>query len=199
MGSSAPPKNWFNSVPFMAEGIVQGLIGAGLAVAVVAALQSFGFDHWFTSTTGFFREFYVTGSDATVIGLIVFGLGGHRAHGLGHRPASLPQGLTPGAAARLNGPGLAPRLGAAGPGLGRSRPAAARSTPWHFISERRSSMNSDQDPASPPPLRPRDCSRLALWGPGLGRAPCGPGSSPGCPDRSRRAGPGPRRGADQRR
>ena len=35
----------------------------------------FGFDHWFTSTTGFFREFYVTGSDATVIGLTVFGLG----------------------------------------------------------------------------------------------------------------------------
>jgi cell division transport system permease protein len=66
--------NWFVRIPFMADGLVQGLIGAGLAVAVVAALK-FGFDHWFTSTTGFFREFYVTSADATVIGVYVFLLG----------------------------------------------------------------------------------------------------------------------------
>jgi cell division transport system permease protein len=66
--------NWFVRVPFMAEGLVQGLIGAGLAVAVVASLK-YGFDHWFNSTRGFFAEFYVTGSDAFVIGLEVFGFG----------------------------------------------------------------------------------------------------------------------------
>src|SRR5712692_8305924 len=63
--------NWFVRVPFMAEGLVQGLIGAGLAVAVVAALK-YGFDHWFNSATGFFARFFVTGSDALVIGFEVF-------------------------------------------------------------------------------------------------------------------------------
>jgi cell division transport system permease protein len=67
--------NWFVRVPFMAEGMVQGLIGAGLAVGVVAALKV-GFDRWFDSPTGFFREFYVTTGDATVIaiGVLVIGL-----------------------------------------------------------------------------------------------------------------------------
>jgi cell division transport system permease protein len=66
--------NWFVRVPFMAEGLVQGLIGAGLAVGVVIALK-FGFDSWFDSPTGFFREFFVTTGDATSIALIVLGLG----------------------------------------------------------------------------------------------------------------------------
>jgi cell division transport system permease protein len=66
--------NWFVRVPFMAEGLVQGLIGAGLAVGVVIALK-FGFDSWFDSPTGFFREFFVTTGDATSISLIVLGLG----------------------------------------------------------------------------------------------------------------------------
>ena len=66
--------NWFVRVPFMAEGLVQGLIGAGLAVGVVAALKV-GFDSWFNSPTGFFREFYVTSSDAFTIALLVLFLG----------------------------------------------------------------------------------------------------------------------------
>jgi len=66
--------NWFVRVPFMAEGLVQGLIGAGLAVGVVAALKV-GFDSWFNSPTGFFREFYVTSSDAASIALLVLVLG----------------------------------------------------------------------------------------------------------------------------
>jgi len=66
--------NWFVRVPFMAEGLVQGLIGAGLAVGVVAALKV-GFDSWFNSPTGFFREFYVTSSDAVAIALLVLFLG----------------------------------------------------------------------------------------------------------------------------
>lgn len=66
--------NWFVRLPFMAEGLVQGLIGAGLAVGVVAALK-FGFDNWFNSPTGFFREFFVTTGDATSVSLIVLLLG----------------------------------------------------------------------------------------------------------------------------
>jgi cell division transport system permease protein len=66
--------NWFVRVPFMAEGLVQGLIGAGLAIGVVAALKV-GFDNWFSSPTGFFKEFYVTGGDATVVSIYVLGLG----------------------------------------------------------------------------------------------------------------------------
>jgi cell division transport system permease protein len=66
--------NWFVRIPFMAEGLVQGIIGSGLAVGVVASLKV-GFDHWFSSPTGFFREFYVTTWDASSIALIVLALG----------------------------------------------------------------------------------------------------------------------------
>lgn len=66
--------NWFVRVPFMAEGLMQGLIGAGLAIGVVAALK-LGFDSWFGDTTGFFREFYVTTGDAFVVAAWVIVLG----------------------------------------------------------------------------------------------------------------------------
>jgi cell division transport system permease protein len=66
--------NWFVRIPFMAEGLIQGIIGAGLAVGVVASLK-IGFDHWFSSPTGFFREFYVTTWDASIIAIYVILLG----------------------------------------------------------------------------------------------------------------------------
>jgi len=66
--------NWFVRIPFMAEGLIQGIIGAGLAVGVVASLKV-GFDHWFSSPTGFFREFYVTTWDASIIAVYVIVLG----------------------------------------------------------------------------------------------------------------------------
>jgi cell division transport system permease protein len=66
--------NWFVRVPFMAEGLVQGLIGAGLAVGVVVALK-IGFDTWFDSPTGFFREFFVTSGDAVTVAFYVLLLG----------------------------------------------------------------------------------------------------------------------------
>jgi cell division transport system permease protein len=66
--------NWFVRVPFMAEGLVQGLIGAFLAVGVVVALKA-GFDRWFDSPTGFFRQFYVTSGDAMTIAIYVLVLG----------------------------------------------------------------------------------------------------------------------------
>jgi len=66
--------NWFVRVPFMAEGLVQGVIGAALAIGVVVALK-LGFDSWFNSPKGFFREFYVTSSDAMQISIYVLILG----------------------------------------------------------------------------------------------------------------------------
>jgi len=66
--------NWFVRVPFMAEGLVQGLIGAALAVGVVVALKA-GFDRWFDKPHGFFQEFYVTSSDAMTIAIYVLILG----------------------------------------------------------------------------------------------------------------------------
>ena len=68
--------NWFVRVPFMAEGLIQGLIGAGLAVGVVASLKV-GFDHWFSNpnATNFFRDFYVTTGDASIIAIYVLILG----------------------------------------------------------------------------------------------------------------------------
>jgi len=62
--------NWFVRVPFMAEGLVQGLIGAALAIGVVVALK-LGFDSWFNSPKGFFREFYLTTSDVVQISIYV--------------------------------------------------------------------------------------------------------------------------------
>ncbi len=67
--------NWFVRVPFMAEGLVQGLTGAGIASALVLGLKYFGFDQWFRGRNSFFATFFVTSSDATVIAFIVILLG----------------------------------------------------------------------------------------------------------------------------
>jgi cell division transport system permease protein len=67
--------NWFVRVPFMAEGLVQGLIGAGLAVGSVVALKVFIFDGPLADAGDFFREFYVTAGDATGIAFYVILLG----------------------------------------------------------------------------------------------------------------------------
>ena len=34
--------NWFVRIPFIAEGMVQGIVGAGLAIIAVASLKHFG-------------------------------------------------------------------------------------------------------------------------------------------------------------
>ena len=65
--------NWFVRVPFIAEGMVQGVIGAGLAISGV-----FGLQYLFSNietTQGFFQGFYVTTGNATTIsiGLLVAG------------------------------------------------------------------------------------------------------------------------------
>jgi cell division transport system permease protein len=65
--------NWFVRIPFMAEGLVQGVIGAGLAVSGV-----FGLQYLFTrleTPDGFFGGFYVTTGNAAAIsiGLLIAG------------------------------------------------------------------------------------------------------------------------------
>ncbi len=64
--------NWFVRVPFMLEGIVQGLIGAALAVGGVALVKQ-ALDRLIArdSTSAFSRGFYVTGADVRTVGLIV--------------------------------------------------------------------------------------------------------------------------------
>jgi cell division transport system permease protein len=67
--------NWFVRIPFIAEGMVQGLVGAGLAIIAVASLKHFGFDQAFNDRSSFFAEFFVTTGDATWIAFLVLLLG----------------------------------------------------------------------------------------------------------------------------
>jgi cell division transport system permease protein len=50
--------NWFVRVPFLAEGMVQGLVGAGIAIIAVWSLKHFGFDSAFNDPRSFFSEFF---------------------------------------------------------------------------------------------------------------------------------------------
>ncbi len=67
--------NWFVRIPFIAEGMVQGIVGAGLAIIAVASLKHFGFDQAFNDRHSFFSEFFVTTGDATFIAFLVLGIG----------------------------------------------------------------------------------------------------------------------------
>jgi len=67
--------NWFVRVPFMAEGLVQGLIGAGLAIGSVVALKLIIFDDLLFAKSGFFRTFFVTSGDTTTVVALVLLLG----------------------------------------------------------------------------------------------------------------------------
>src|SRR2546430_10387906 len=67
--------NWFVRIPFIAEGMVQGLVGAGLAIIAVASLKHFGFDQAFSDPNSFFSQFFVTTGDATWIAFLVLIIG----------------------------------------------------------------------------------------------------------------------------
>jgi cell division transport system permease protein len=66
--------NWFVRVPFLAEGFVQGAIGAGLAFGGVFLLES-----WLGGVLGrsknLFSTFYLSSADALSIGIIVLIIG----------------------------------------------------------------------------------------------------------------------------
>jgi cell division transport system permease protein len=67
--------NWFVRIPFIAEGMVQGLVGAGFAIIAVYSLKHFGFDQAFNDPNSFFGEFFVTTGDATWIAFLVLLIG----------------------------------------------------------------------------------------------------------------------------
>src|SRR3954452_6085105 len=67
--------NWLVRIPFIAEGMVQGIVGAGLAIVSVRALKRFGFDQAFADKVSFFSDFFVTSADPTLIAFIVLGIG----------------------------------------------------------------------------------------------------------------------------
>jgi cell division transport system permease protein len=57
--------NWFVRIPFMAEGLIEGLIGAALAVSGVFGLKLL-FER---IQEGFFQRYFVTSGEAGVIGI----------------------------------------------------------------------------------------------------------------------------------
>ncbi|MGZ4105639.1 MAG: permease-like cell division protein FtsX [Actinomycetota bacterium] len=66
--------NWFVRVPFMAEGLVQGAIGAGLAFGCVWALKVV-ISNVLNSQHTLFSTFRVTDSDAIGIGILIVIIG----------------------------------------------------------------------------------------------------------------------------
>ena len=66
--------NWFVRVPFLAEGFVQGAIGAGLAFGGVFLLESW-LGGVLSRSRNLFSTFYLTHADALSIGIIVLIIG----------------------------------------------------------------------------------------------------------------------------
>lgn len=66
--------NWFVRIPFMLEGLVQGVIGAAFAFGAVYGLKEV-VGNAIARNSEFSRGFYVTSGDAYVIGLYVLLLG----------------------------------------------------------------------------------------------------------------------------
>ena len=63
-------------IPFIAEGMVQGLIGAGLAIGAVVVAEALRLrPRPFNDRNSFFSEFFVTTGDATGIAFLVLLLG----------------------------------------------------------------------------------------------------------------------------
>ncbi|MGZ6967915.1 MAG: FtsX-like permease family protein, partial [Acidimicrobiia bacterium] len=66
--------NWFVRIPFMLEGLVQGVIGAAFAFGAVYGLKEV-ISNAIARNSDFSRGFYVANADAYTIGLIVIILG----------------------------------------------------------------------------------------------------------------------------
>jgi len=66
--------NWFVRIPFMAEGLVQGAVGAGLAFGLIYGLRVILTD-LVKNADNIFTHFYVTSGDAVGIGLVVLMIG----------------------------------------------------------------------------------------------------------------------------
>ncbi len=66
--------NWFVRVPFMAEGLVQGTVGAGLAFGVIYVLK-IGIANFLGHRHDLLHTFTVTNNDAMLIGILVLFVG----------------------------------------------------------------------------------------------------------------------------
>jgi cell division transport system permease protein len=66
--------NWFVRIPFLAEGLVQGLIGAGFAVGLIYALKVV-ISNLVRHRHDLLQSFYVTNGDAFGIGILVLIIG----------------------------------------------------------------------------------------------------------------------------
>jgi cell division transport system permease protein len=66
--------NWFVRIPFMLEGLVQGVIGALIAFMAMIGLQNVLTDA-ISRNSDFSRGFYVTSGDAVTIGLLLVAIG----------------------------------------------------------------------------------------------------------------------------
>ena len=62
--------NWFIRVPFMAEGLAQGILGASAAFATLYLLKS-PLSHWIVANFQQFNGFYVHGSDVLTTGIVI--------------------------------------------------------------------------------------------------------------------------------
>jgi cell division transport system permease protein len=67
--------NWFVRIPFMAEGLVQGAIGAGLAFGLIFGLKVVLSRFVEDRGAALWRGFYLVNSDAIAIGLFVLLIG----------------------------------------------------------------------------------------------------------------------------
>lgn len=67
--------NWFVQVPFMAEGVAQGAVGAGMAVGVVYFLKGVLTRSVGSLETGVIKTFFVTDGDAFTASLKIMVLG----------------------------------------------------------------------------------------------------------------------------
>ena len=66
--------NWFVRVPFMAEGLVQGAIGAGFAVGLVYFLKWI-ISKFLKNQHNLLQPFYASSHDVFVIGALVLSIG----------------------------------------------------------------------------------------------------------------------------
>ena len=67
--------NWFVRIPFMAEGFVQGAVGAGVAWGLIWTLKVVLSDNIDSSGNGIAHGFYLTSADAFAIGVLLMFIG----------------------------------------------------------------------------------------------------------------------------